>query len=203
MSDISVGSFTVGGGFETLVRRHRRLSAALESNDPDLVRHVQRALRAAPRDLSKYDVVSEGYDGNLIVNEGLNKLLDVWLSGGAATTSYYISLYKSNTTPAATWTLATYRSLVTEMEDYDESTREVWTEAGASSQSISNTASPADFTISASATIYGAALVSASSKTGAGDSAGWMVAATKYGTARAVLDNDVVTVRYTINAAST
>jgi hypothetical protein len=202
---IVLNSFVVGGGFETTIRRHRALSAALETKDPERVQHVTRQIRAVPRNMALYDIVEQGFDANLIVNESLDKLLNVWLSGSSANSAHYVSLYKSNSTPLATWTSATYRSLVTEFEDYDESTRPAWTEVGAASQSITNTASPAEFTCnnSATATIYGAALLSASSKTGAGDAAGTLVAATKYSTGRTVQDTDVAAVRYTINAAST
>lgn len=203
MSNI-ISSFAVGGGFETVIRRHRALSAALETCDPERIAFVKRQIRSAPRKLALYDIVEEGYDSNLIPNEGLNQLLDVWLSGGTAQSTHYVSLFESNSTPSATWTSANYRTSCTEFEDYDETTRPAWTEAGVATQSITNSASPAEFTCNNSSTksIYGAALLSASSKTGAGDASGKIVAATKYSTARTVEDTDVAAVRYTITAAS-
>lgn len=198
-------SFAVGGGFETVIWRHRALSAALETRDSERIAHIKQAIRSVPRSLALYDIIDQGYDANLITNEALNQLLDVWLSGAVANATHYVSLFRSNSTPLASWTSATYRSVVTEFEEYDEATRPAWTEAGVSSQSISNTASPAEFTCNntTTRTIYGAALLSASSKTGAGDASGTLIAATRYTVGRVVEDTDVAAVRYTINAAST
>jgi hypothetical protein len=204
MSNI-INGFTVGGGFETVIRRHRALSAALETEDLERIAAVKRQIRSMGINLAKYDIVDAGFDANLIPNESLTSLLDVWLSGAAANTTHYVSLFQSNSTPLATWTGPTYRSLVTEFTEYDETARPQWQEAGASSMSISNAATPADFTCNntSTVTIYGAALISASSKTGAGDGSAKLVAATRYATARAVEDTDVASIRYTINAAST
>jgi hypothetical protein len=46
-------------------------------------------------------------------------------------------------------------------------------------------------------------LCNASNKSGTGDAAGFMVAATRYASARALLTNDVASVSYTISATST
>ena len=108
---------------------------------------------------------------NLVTNEGLDYYLDVALSGGTQITSWYVALFEDNHTPAAADTYATPG--YTESTAYDEAARPAWTEAGVSSQSITNSASKASFTMNATKTIYGGALVgggtAASTK---GDAAG-------------------------------
>lgn len=199
-----ISRVSLGGVFETVVRRHRLLSKALETGDPERVSFVQKLISSVPRNLSLYDVVDVAHDANIVVNEGLNKMFDTWLAGGAQTTLYYVSLFSSNSTPSATWTLANYRaSLATEWTNYSEAARPAWSNAGSVSQTITNSANPAVFTATAGATIYGAVLCNASNKSGTGDATGFMVAATRYSSARALLTNDVASVSYTISATST
>jgi hypothetical protein len=197
---------TVGGYFETTIKRHRLLSKALEEGDPEKIKWVQRTIRALGLQRSQYDTILVSQDANLVTNEGLNAMLDAWLSGGTQITAYYVSLFESNSTPASTWIASTYRSThVTEYTDYSESTRPAWADDGPSGQSVANTTTPAEFTATnvASKNIYGAALISASNKSGTGDSTAKLVAATRYSTARQIQNTDVATVKYTVSATST
>ena len=199
-----ISRVSLGGVFETVVRRHRLLSKALETGDPERVSFVQKLISSLPRNLALYDVIDVAHDHNIVVNEGINKMLDTWLAGGAQTSLYYVSLFSSNSTPSATWTLANYRaSLATEWTNYVEAARPAWSVAAAASQTITNSASPAVFTATAGATIYGAVIATASNKSGTGDATGFMVAATRYSTSRSLLTNDVASVSYTISATST
>ena len=194
---------TVGGVFETTIRRHRLMSKALESRDPERVAFVEKLIKALPLNMSQYDVVDVAYDHNIVVNEGINNMLAAWLAGGTQTSTWYVSLFSSNSTPLATWTLANYRStLATEWTNYSEATRPAWQNGAASSQSISNSSTPATFTATAGATIYGAVLCSASNKSGTGDATGLMAAATRYGTARTLVTSDIASVSYTISGSS-
>jgi hypothetical protein len=199
-----ISRVSLGGVFQTEIRRHRLLSKALETGDPERVSFVQKLISSMPRNLALYDTVDVAYDPNIVVNEGINRMLSTWLAGGAQTSLYYISLFSSNSTPTATWTLPTYRSTnATEWTNYSEAARPAWAAAAPSSQTITNSASPAVFTATAGATIYGAVLCNASNKSGTGDATGFMVAATRYASARALLTNDVASVSYTISATST
>lgn len=199
-----ISRVSLGGVFETVVRRHRLLSKALETGDPERVSFVQKLISSLPRNLALYDVIDVAHDHNIVVNEGINKMFDTWLAGGAQTSLYYVSLFSSNSTPSATWTLANYRaSLATEWTNYVEAARPAWAVTSAVSQTITNSASPAVFTATAGATIYGAVIATASNKSGTGDATGFMVAATRYSTSRSLLTNDVASVSYTISATST
>ena len=103
---------------------------------------------------------------NLVTNAGLDHLLDATLSGATQVTSWYIGLTDGTPTAAAADTMASHSGW-TEVTAYDESTREAWTDGGVSSRSVSNSGSPAQFTISTnSTTVGGAFLVSNSTKGG-------------------------------------
>ena len=144
-------------------------------------------------------VIDKWSDHNLVTNEGLNDLLQVYLGNGTQKATWYVGLFEGNYTPVATVTAATIASAATECVAYDEATRPEWVEAAAASQQITNTASKATFTINATKTVYGAFLVSDSTK---GGTAGVLFAASRFSTARALIDDDQLLVTYTIQAAS-
>lgn len=134
---------------------------------------------------------------NLVVNEGLDDVLDIYFKGGTATTTWYIAIFSSDSTPAAGWTYAvpTY----TEFTNYDESTREEWVEGTISSQSLDNSASPAEFTCtSGTNTIYGASLVGNSTK---GDTGGGatMFSAARFSSSRPFNAAEVLKIVVTVN----
>ncbi len=144
-------------------------------------------------------VIDKWSDHNLVTNEGLNDLLQVYLGNGTQKPTWYVGLFEGNYTPLATVTAATVASAATECTAYDEATRPEWVEAAAASQSISNTASKATFTINATKTVYGAFLVSSNTKGGV---AGALFAITRFTTARSVLATDQLLITYTVQAAS-
>lgn len=140
------------------------------------------------------------FDKNLIVTEGRNHILDVVYHGATQVSPWYIGLFKGNVTPLASWTAANVTANSTEATEYDETTRQEFAEAAAAAGSTTNSASRAVFTMSGSITVYGAFLVSASAKSA---TTGVLNAAARFGTERAVVDDDVLNVAYTINATST
>jgi hypothetical protein len=92
----------------------------------------------------------------------------------------------------------------TESTAYDELTRPAYNEAAASSQSITNSANKAVFTISGTKTMYGASIVgggTAASTKGDTAGGGTLFCYAKFDNARAVYDNDVLNLTYTISAA--
>jgi hypothetical protein len=136
---------------------------------------------------------------NLIVDEGLNHILDVQFHGATQIATWYIGLFEANYTPVAGVTAATITSASTECTAYDESTRVEYNEAAPASKSITNSANKATFTFNATKTIYGAFLVSASAKSA---TTGKLFSAAQFGSSKAVVDNDQLLVTYTINASS-
>lgn len=116
---------------------------------------------------------------NTFVNEGLDDVLNVYFHGSAQRTAFYIAPFTNNVTPAAGLTAATFTATQGEFTNYTEATRVSWVEAAASGQSISNTASPARFTIgTGGGTVWGAGLISAAAKSA---TTGVLPAAGKFG----------------------
>jgi len=94
---------------------------------------------------------------NLCTDEGLNHVIDVAFSAATQITAWYIALFEDDHTPAAGDTYAVPG--FTESTAYTETNRPAWQEAGPSAKVITNSANKATFTINATKTIYGAALV--------------------------------------------
>ena len=144
-------------------------------------------------------VIDEWSDHNLVCNEGLNALLGIMFHGDTQITTWYVGIFEGNYTPVATVTAATITSASTECTAYDESTRVAYNEAAASSQSITNSANKATFTINATKTIYGAFLASASAKSA---TTGTLFSAARFGTSKSVVDDDQLLLTYTFTASS-
>jgi hypothetical protein len=189
----------VGGLFEHVTRRHRLIHEALIAGDADRLARLRRWLAKLGRfDPGQFLLLDPAADHNLMVDQGLNSLLDVHYHGTTQITSWYIGLFKGNYTPQASDTAANIAANATEATEYDESNRVDWVEAAASSKAITNSANKATFTINATVTIYGAFLVSTNTKSG---TSGSLSAASRFGSARSLVDDDQLLVTYTISAA--
>jgi hypothetical protein len=94
---------------------------------------------------------------NMIVTEGLNSLLDVYLDAGTQIAAWYVIPIETNTAPALTMTYAV--PVFTECTAYTESDRQAYDPAAASGGVMTNVASKAVFSINDTKIIYGAALV--------------------------------------------
>ena len=100
-------------------------------------------------------------DPNLVVNVGLDYLLDVGLASGTQLPVWYVGLVDAFTYPsgAAGDTMASHAGW-TEYVNYSEAERVRWVNAAVSSQSITNSASKASFAINQDTqTVEGAFLV--------------------------------------------
>lgn len=136
---------------------------------------------------------------NLVVNEGLTDVLDVYFKSGTQSATWYIAIYGDDQTPAAGWTYAV--PVYTEFTNYDESTREEWVEGAISSQSLDNSASPAEYTCtSGTNTIYGASMVNVSTKGDVASGSGVMFSAAKFSSSRPFNTAEVLKIVVTINA---
>ena len=137
---------------------------------------------------------------NIVVNAGLDYLLDIGLSGGAQITTWYLGLTDGTPTVAAGDTMSSHAGWA-EVEAYDEASRVTWSDGGVSGQSVSNSASPATFTIDTnSTTIGGAFLTSVSTK---GGTTGTLYAAAAFTLGDKTLDdNDTLDVTATFTQAA-
>lgn len=149
--------------------------------------------------IRKGEVIDEFEDHNLVVNEGLNHILNTQFNGGTQVTTWYLGIFEGNYTPVATVTAATIASASTETTAYVSATRPEYVEASASSQSITNSANRASFVFNASKTIYGAFLVSTNTKSG---TTGTLFSAARFSTSKAVATDDELLLTYTFTAAS-
>lgn len=136
---------------------------------------------------------------NLVTNEGLNSLLNVYLQAATQITTWYLGVFEGNYTPVATDTAATFVASATESTAYTATARQAWTPATASGQSITNSANKASFTFNATKTIYGAFLSSASAQSA---TTGVLFSAAKFSAAKSVVANDQLLLTYTFSATS-
>lgn len=144
-------------------------------------------------------VIDTWEEKNRVVNEGLNYLLSTSLGGGTQELTFYVGIYQGNYTPIATDAASNIALNATECTSYNEVTRPEWVDADSSTQEITNTASKAQFTISATETIYGAFLISDNTISG---TTGTLFAASKFSSSRSVVAGDQLLVTYTVIAAS-
>jgi len=149
--------------------------------------------------LRQGEIVDEFECPNLVVNEGLNDLLDVYIGGATSPGQWYLGLFQGNYTPVATVTASTIAANAVECVDYDEANRQQFDPAAAASQSVTNAASRATFTFNASRTVYGAFLASSSTKNGTD---GVLFSAARFGTSKAVVDDDQLLLTYSFSASS-
>ena len=76
-------------------------------------------------------VIDEWTEKNLVVNEGLNSMLNVTFNAAAQITTWYVGVFEGNYTPVATVTAASIAASSTECTAYASSTRPEFVEATA------------------------------------------------------------------------
>lgn len=139
---------------------------------------------------------------NLVVNQGLQDMNMKYFKGATYTAAWYIGLYgaASSNNPTANDTAASHPGF-TEITPYSNATRPACTFGTASTADpsvISNTASPAVFTINATDVVGGAFLISDSTK---GGTAGVLFSASDFAAPgdRSVSSGDTINVTYTFS----
>lgn len=160
---------------------------------------IALGLRTWARRAAKRETLHRELASNIIPTEGLNHILSVVVAGGTQVTTWYVAPFEGNYTPVLGLTAATFTAAATECTAYDESTRVAYVEATPSGGVISNSASKAVFTMNASKTLYGGALLSASAKS---STSGTCLAAARFSSSRAVVDDDEVAIKYTLTLAN-
>ena len=139
---------------------------------------------------------------NLVVNVGLKDMNDKYFTGASYTAAWYIGLYgaAASNNPAAGDTAASHAGW-TEVVPYSNATRPAATFAAATTADpsvITNSASPASFSINATATVGGAFLISDNTKSG---STGVLFSASDFAAPgdRSVASGDTLAVTYTFS----
>jgi len=136
---------------------------------------------------------------NIVTNEGLDHVLNVYLHAATQITTWYLAIFEDDYTPLAANTYAVPG--YTESTAYDEATRPEYVEAASTARSTTNSASKGTFTISDTKTIYGAALVSSSVKGDTEAASAVLFASGVFAAAKACTDDDVLELTYTISSA--
>lgn len=134
---------------------------------------------------------------NIVVNVGLNDVLDKYFLGSAYTAAHYVGLKAAGTASAAD-TMSAHSSW-TEITAYSGTDRPSFTPGAVSSQSVDNTASKAQFTMTTATSVAGAFLTTSSGK---GSATGTLYAVADFSSARAVLQDDTVSIVITITAGT-
>lgn len=131
---------------------------------------------------------------NLMVDEGLEYILGVALSDETQDATHYIGLKVASGGIAAGDTLASHAGW-TEATNYTGD-RQAWVEAGVSSKTITNTASPASFSINGTGTVAGAFLCVPST-----GSAQELIAVGDFAVTRNTYSGDTLEVTYELTIA--
>jgi len=145
------------------------------------------------------EIIDEFDNKNLVVNEGLDALLNIMFHNDTQIATWNLGLFEGNYTPVAGVTAATIATDATESTAYDESSRPAFNEAAASGQQIDNTNNRATFTFNASKTIYGAFLISDSTK---GGTSGTLFSAARFSSSKSVVSGDQLLLAYTFTATT-
>ena len=145
---------------------------------------------------------------NTFTTEGMAALLNIMFGNvaKAATPIFYVGIFKNNVNPALGDTAAVKLGAAGtygECQDADYDTpltdKPSYVIATTATAVATNAAAAAAFTMLAAITVYGAFLSTEKAKTA---TTGYLMCGKKFGTARAVIDNDVLSVTYVITAST-
>lgn len=131
---------------------------------------------------------------NLVVNEGLDHVLNVVFHGSSQVSPWYIGVKTASGGITATDVLSAHGGW-TEFTSYT-GTRKEYVESASSGQSIDNSGSPASFSITGSGTVAGAFVCSVTS-----GNAGVLFCCSDFTVTRTVDSGDTVNVTYTLTSA--
>lgn len=151
------------------------------------------------------EVVDSFEAKNMVVNQGLARMLDLVFapdsSPSANFSACYISLFEGNVTPFHTTTAATYPALHTECTAYSELTRPEYVGVR-TDLVVTNNDAKAEFTMTATKTIYGAAIHAGSDVKGG--TGGTLMAVARFGSgAKTLQADDILRARYDFTAQNT
>ena len=138
---------------------------------------------------------------NIVTTEGQNFILNACFHTAGATVpaTWFVGLVNTDTAPLVTMTY--HAPAFTESVAYDNiAVRATYTTVDSTAASMTNSAAPASFTISGTETMYGAALFSIDTRGDHTESVGVnaLYSYAKFTAGRAVVDNDVINVTYTL-----
>lgn len=134
---------------------------------------------------------------NLVVNSGLDDLLNKRFKASSYTSADYVGL-KGTGSVAAADTMSSHSGW-SEVTGYSESVRQTLTLGTVSGQSVDNSASKATFSINSSVTVAGAFIVTNSTK---GGSTGILYGAADFSSPRSLTNGDTLNVQATLSMSA-
>ena len=138
-------------------------------------------------------------DTNIIVNTGLDDILDKYWLGSAYSASHFVGLTDSTPTVVAGDTMASHAGW-TEVQDFTEGTRVALSLGAVAAQSTTNSGTKASFSVNATVTIGGSFITTNSTKGGA---TGTLIGAVAFTGGDKVADSgDTLNVTVTLSASS-
>lgn len=170
---------------------------------------TERGLGEQPMVKGRYSFECRDKDGNLkwtdhidnlVVNVGLDDLLDKYFKGSTYTAAFFVGITDGTPTPAAGDTMSSHAGWA-EVTAYDEATRQSLTLGSVSGQSVDNSASRARFTISANGTTVGGAFITTNSTKGGTTGTLYSIGAFSAGD-KVLDDGDTLDVTITLTAAA-
>lgn len=143
------------------------------------------------------DLLGEDISENLVPAQGRQAILDTMFNGVAPMTlpvSWFVGIFEGDYVPLDTNTAANIASTSTECVAYTQATRPAFSRATPIvSYTADNSASRALFTFNANKTVYGAFLISNSTKSG---TTGTLMAASRFTAAKVLASAEELTVAY-------
>jgi hypothetical protein len=130
---------------------------------------------------------------NIVVNTGLNILLDSTFKTGVTSPTWYVGL-KGTGSMIAGDTMASHSGWA-EIVPYSDSTRPAFTPGSISGGAVDNSASKATFNINTGSTVYGCFLANNSTKSG---TTGTLYGGGDFGSSRAVSNGDTLNITITL-----
>jgi len=145
----------------------------------------------------KSGVIETFRDDNIVVDVGINYILNGAFGETSQITSWYVG-FLNNYTPVAGSTMTNFGG--NEFTAYDEATRPAWTpNAAASAKELTNSSSPATITCSTnSSNVYGIFITSSSTKSGI---TGTAISGLLFASAKALDDGDEMDIVYALGGA--
>ncbi|MNM79479.1 hypothetical protein D3C81_914110 [compost metagenome] len=122
-------------------------------------------------------------DHNLLPQVSIDFIAGLIMGSGAPNANWYLGLYEGNYVPTSGVTAADLPGVVGECTAYSQATRPSWSATYDGVSLISNLSSKAVFSLNAPKTIYGAFIVSNSTKAG---NTGLLLSIARFSTPRAL-----------------
>jgi len=131
--------------------------------------------------------------------EGRNYLWDAGVRGGTQFSPFYVALFEGDYTPQEDDTAANFAVRATECTAYTLGTRPEFVESAAAGGAVDNAAAVTQFTLNATKTVHGFAILSAPAK---GATTGVLLCIQKLASPRTYGAGDVVKVPVVLNLAN-